>query len=66
MASSIEEQFDPDTIPGLFVLGDFMTTGMFVQVDWRDNPGGPRFGGNYKLEWTQYWNLTEADQYNFP
>jgi len=62
---SIEEEFDPDTIPGLFVDGEFMHTGVFVQFDWRDNHGGPRFGGNYKLEWTKYWDLTEADQFNF-
>ena len=42
-----------------------MHTGVFIQFDWRDNSGGPRFGGNYKLEWTQYWDLTSADQFNF-
>lgn len=62
---SIEEAFDPATVPGLFEHGDFYHTGFFVQFDWRDNPGGPRFGGNYKLEWTRYWDLSEADQYNF-
>jgi hypothetical protein len=62
---SIEEGFDPTTVPGLFIDGEFMRTGIFVQFDWRDNPGGPRFGGNYKLEWTQYWDLTEEDQFNF-
>ncbi len=62
---TIEEEFDPSTVPGLFVNGEFMQTGLFVQVDWRDNPGGPRFGGNYKLEWTHFWDLTEADQFNF-
>ena len=62
---SIEEVFDPNTVPGLFVDGQFIRTGLFVQFDWRDNPGGPRYGGNYKLEWTQYWDLTEADQFNF-
>jgi len=62
---SIEDQFDPSTVPGLFVDGEFMQTGLFMQFDWRDNPGGPRFGGNYKLEWTHYWDLTQADQFNF-
>lgn len=62
---SIEQEFEPDTVPGLFVDGTFMHTGAFVQVDWRDNPRGPRYGGNYKLEWTRYWDLSEADQYNF-
>lgn len=62
---SIEERFDPATVPGLFVPGEFYHTGAFVQFDWRDNPSGPRFGGNYKLEWTKYWDLTEADQFNF-
>ena len=62
---SIEEVFDPSTVPGLFIDGKFMQTGLFLQVDWRDNPGGPRDGGNYKIEWTQYWDLTSADQFNF-
>ena len=62
---SIEEGFDASNIPGLFIDGEFMQTGVFVQVDWRDNRGGPRFGGNYKLEWTQYWDLTDEDQFNF-
>jgi len=62
---SIEEEFDPATVLGLFVNGNFMQAGVFVQADWRDNPGGPRFGGNYKIEWTHYWDLTEADQFNF-
>jgi len=63
---SIEEVFDPSTVPGLFINnGEYLKTGVFVQFDWRDNPRGPRFGGNYKLEWTHYWDLTEADQYNF-
>jgi len=62
---SIEDEFDPSTVPGLFVDGQFMHTGVFIQFDWRDNAGGPRFGGNYKLEWTQYWDLTSADQFNF-
>jgi hypothetical protein len=61
---SIEEVFDPTTIPGLFVNGLFFHAGAFVEVDWRDNPGGPRFGGFYKLELTKYWDRTEADQYN--
>ena len=63
---SIEEVFDPAMVTGLFVNnGEFMQTGVFVQFDWRDNPRGPRFGGNYKLEWTNYWDLTDADQFNF-
>ncbi len=62
---SIEDQFDPSTIPGLFVGGDFMHTGVFAEVDWRDNPGGPRFGGFYKIEFTKFWDLTDADEFNF-
>jgi len=62
---SIEEVFDPSTTPGLFVDGEFIQTGIFLQLDWRDNPGGPRSGGNYKVEWTWYWDVTSADQFNF-
>lgn len=62
---SIEEEFDPADIPGLFVFGDFIEAGVFVQLDWRDNPNGARSGGNYKAEWTRYWDITEEDQFNF-
>jgi hypothetical protein len=62
---SIEEGFDPAAVPGLFIDGEFVRTGVFAQFDWRDNRGGPRYGGNYKLEWTRYWDLTPEDQFNF-
>ena len=62
---SIEDEFDPEEVRGLFVPGKFLQTGAFVQVDWRDNPGSPHSGGNYKLEWTQYWDLTAENRFNF-
>jgi len=62
---SIEEVFDPEEVPGLFIDGEFLQTGIFVQVDYRDIPSGPRAGGNYTLEWRQYWDVSEADQFSF-
>ena len=62
---SIQEVFDPSEVPGLFIPGEFFQTGLFVQLDWRDNPGGPREGGHWMIEWNQYWDYTDEDQFNF-
>ena len=62
---SIEEVFDPSEVPGLFIDGDFLQTGIFSEIEYLDEPAGPRDGGRYRLEWRQYWDLTEADDFNF-
>jgi hypothetical protein len=62
---SIEEVFDPSDVPGLFINGRFWQAGLFLQVDYTDEPMGPRNGGRYLIEWGHYWDRTEADQFNF-
>ena len=52
--ASIEEVFTPETTPGLDRQSDFLRGGGFIQFDNRDNPGGPRSGGNYLASFTYY------------
>jgi outer membrane protein assembly factor BamA len=40
--------------PGIQRQTDFLRGGVTAQVDWRDNPLGPRRGGNYYVKLTQF------------
>ena len=42
-----EDVFTPDEVPGLGRQTNFLKGGLFAQFDYRDNPLGPRAGGNY-------------------
>ncbi|MCZ2078101.1 MAG: BamA/TamA family outer membrane protein [Bryobacteraceae bacterium] len=44
---SAERIYTPDTTPGIDRQTDFLRGAVFAQFDYRDNPGGPRRGGNY-------------------
>jgi outer membrane protein assembly factor BamA len=44
--------------PGIQNQTDFVAGGGVIQYDWRDNPGGPRRGGNYSAEFTRYTDLS--------
>ena len=37
---------------------NFLRTGAFAQYDWRDNPDGPRRGGNYFAQFSDYRDRT--------
>jgi outer membrane protein assembly factor BamA len=52
--ASSESVYSPADAPGIDVQSDFLRTGAFVQYDWRDNPGGPRRGGNYIAQFSDY------------
>ncbi len=54
---STDRIYDEQTTPGLFFQSDFLVGGGFVQLDWRDNPGGPRKGGNYTAQYTTYTDV---------
>lgn len=72
--ASTEKIFPLAGTPGLDQQADFWRAGLFTQYDWRDNPGGPRKGGNYLVRYSRYedrrrqahsfarWEL-EAQQY---
>lgn len=50
--ASTDRVFTPLATPGLLKQTDFLRGSVFAQYDWRDNPGGPRRGGNYVA---RYW-----------
>ncbi|HTT65818.1 MAG TPA: BamA/TamA family outer membrane protein [Bryobacteraceae bacterium] len=51
---SSEQIYTPVMAPGLDHQSNFLRGGFFARYDYRDIPGGPRKGGNYLVEWSQY------------
>jgi outer membrane protein assembly factor BamA len=51
---SSEKIFSPTEAPGIDRQTDFLRLGAFAQFDYRDNPGGPRSGGNYLVAFDYY------------
>lgn len=43
--------------PGIQVQSDYLRSGLFSQFDYRDNPLGPKTGGNYVFQMTWYKDL---------
>jgi len=56
--ASIEQSFTESTTPGLTRQSNFLRGGGFVQWDYRDNPGGPRKGGNYLARYLYFSDRT--------
>jgi outer membrane protein assembly factor BamA len=54
---STDQVFAEAITPGLQFQTNFVEAGGFVQYDWRDNPGGPRRGGNYYAEYAVYTDV---------
>ncbi len=52
--ASTEVVFNESSAPGLLAGADFLRHSVFGQVDYRDNPAGPKSGGNYVSEYTWY------------
>ena len=46
--------FTPQTTPGIDDQTEYFRGGFFAQYDYRDNPLGPRSGGNYVAKFTYY------------
>ncbi len=51
---STEKEFTPSQAPGVDRQTDFFRYGGFVQLDYRDDPRGPKNGGNYVAQYTRY------------
>jgi hypothetical protein len=51
---STQTTYGPDTTPGLLEQSNYLAAGLFAAYDNRDNPGGPRSGGYYGLEFSNY------------
>jgi hypothetical protein len=48
------ESFGPAQAPGIDTQSDFLRSGVFAQLDYRDHPGGPRSGGFYSARFTHF------------
>lgn len=46
--------FDEAAAPGLDHQANFLRSSIFGQIDYRDDPAGPKSGGNYVSEYTWY------------
>lgn len=51
---SAEKQYAPSGTPGIDQQANATRWGAFAQVDYRDNPGGPRSGGSYTAQYNVY------------
>ena len=52
--ASTERVFPPALVPGLDRQTNHLRTSVFGQIDYRDNPNGPKAGGNYVLQYSWY------------
>jgi hypothetical protein len=52
--ASASQIYTEQTTPGLQYQSNFLQGGGFVQYDWRDSQGGPRSGGNYLAEFSDF------------
>ncbi len=56
--ASAESIYSAAQAPGIDVQANYSRVGGFAQYDWRDNPGGPRRGGNYFAQFSDYRDRT--------
>jgi len=56
--ASAEKVYSPQQAVGIDAQSNFLRTGVFAQYDWRDNPDGPRTGGNYFVQFSDYRDQT--------
>jgi outer membrane protein assembly factor BamA len=59
-----QDLYTEQTAPGIQFQTNYAIGGGFVQYDWRDNPGGPRRGGNYIAQYTTYSDI-RRERYAF-
>jgi outer membrane protein assembly factor BamA len=58
--SSTERVYSEAQAPGLNLQSNFFRYGMLAQYDRRDNPLGPKTGGNYVVQWLRYQDQTRS------
>src|SRR5262249_61650781 len=61
---STEQQFTPETTPGIDRQTGFWRGGGFVEYDWRDRDWAPTSGGKYSAQYTRYLDRN-LDQFSF-
>jgi len=52
--ASTDKVFSPSEAVGIDTRPDFVRIGTFARFDYRDNPGGPRSGGDYLVQWDRF------------
>lgn len=58
--TSTEQVYSEAQAPGLHLQSDFFRYGLVAQYDRRDNPLGPKTGGNYVVQWVRYQDQTRS------
>ncbi len=58
--ASTETVFRPSNTPALDFQPDHYQVGAFAQMDWRDEPGNPRSGGNYLVQWNLFGDRNQS------
>ena len=61
---SIEQVFGNDQAPGIDNQPNYVQTGAFLEIDYRDEPNNPRSGGRYTALWTSFNDL-KLGEYDF-
>ena len=61
---STDRIYTERTTPGIQFQTDYLQGGGFIQFDWRDNPGGPRKGGNYFAQFSTFSDI-QRERYSF-
>ncbi len=62
--ASANQIYTEQSTPGLEYQSNFLQGGGFIQYDWRDSAGGPRRGGNYLAEFSDFSDV-RRDAYSF-
>jgi outer membrane protein assembly factor BamA len=62
--ASAETVYAAYQAPGIDAQSNFLRTGAFAQYEWRDNPDGPRRGGSYFAQFSDFRDRT-LGAYNF-
>ncbi|MGC4051770.1 MAG: BamA/TamA family outer membrane protein [Paludibaculum sp.] len=52
--ASADTVYTPAQSPGIDVQTNYLRNGVFAQWDYRDNPAGPKQGGNYVMQYSWY------------
>ncbi|HUQ95807.1 MAG TPA: BamA/TamA family outer membrane protein [Bryobacteraceae bacterium] len=61
---SAEKQYPPPVTPGIDRQTNYLRNAVFIQHDTRDNPGGPKRGGNYLFQYT-WFDDRKLNGFNF-
>lgn len=57
---STDRVYSEAVAPGIQAQSDFLRYGITAQLDLRDNPNGPKSGGNYVVQWVRYKDQTRG------